>query len=115
MINPFNKIKQFKNQAQKYKNESDKQELEYVLAYLNADNVVFDIGAHQGMYSYWMSQAVGDGGKIIAIEPQIRLVKYMQNIFPKIGASNIEVHNYAVSNRTGVGYITIPRVYGKTS
>lgn len=115
MINPFNRVNQFKKRAQKYRDDYDKQELDFVLDFLKSGDTVLDIGAHRGVYSYWMSRIVGDQGKIICIEPQSSLVKYMKHIFLKLGLGNIEVLNYAVSNRTGAGHITIPRVYGKTS
>lgn len=39
-----------------------------------------DIGANQGIYSYWMSRCVGEEGRVVAFEPQPELAAQLKDL-----------------------------------
>jgi FkbM family methyltransferase len=47
----------------------DKKERDYLRETLPEDGVFIDIGANVGIYSLWVSSFLGNGGRILALEP----------------------------------------------
>jgi FkbM family methyltransferase len=52
---------------------------------------VLDIGAHRGIYSYWMSKAVGPQGSVFAFEPQPECVAHLKKVKTEFGLTNLEI------------------------
>lgn len=74
----------FLHRAWRYRLRTERAELAYVRSLDLAGKTVVDIGAHRGIFSYWMSKAVGPTGQVVAFEPQpemIRLHKNFQDSF----------------------------------
>jgi hypothetical protein len=63
--------------------------------------VVFDMGAHAGLTTYFFSQAVGPSGRVYAFEPDnISRGILIQNI-ERHGLGNVIVREEAISGQTG--------------
>jgi FkbM family methyltransferase len=69
-------------------------------AFAEQAEVVLDIGAHVGLYSLVASYA-RDAARIFAFEPLPRARERLESNIRRNSRSNIEVHPYAVSDRTG--------------
>ena len=68
---------------------------------------VLDIGANKGIYSYWLSRAVGHEGRVLAFEPQPEMADYMRR--RRLGR-NVEIFNVALSDHCGVAKLSRKRV-----
>ena len=51
---------------------------------------VADLGAGTGYFEPRLAQAVGPGGKVIALDPEANMVSFMRDRFEKVGIKNIE-------------------------
>src|SRR6202012_4757548 len=60
-----------------------------------------DIGANKGIYCFWLSRAVGPGGRVLAFEPQPEMTPYIATRKRHIGWTNVTTLNVALSNRSG--------------
>ena len=60
-----------------------------------------DIGGNIGYYALLESLAVGQHGKVIAIEPSPDNFKYLQNNLKLQNATNVESFNFAAGNKNG--------------
>ena len=78
------------------------QKLELFAGTIQEGMTVFDIGAHAGYYSLIASRAVGRAGHVVAFEPLERNLTHLRRHVALNHASNVKVHNVAVTNRRGV-------------
>ena len=62
---------------------------------------VVDVGANRGIYSYWMSKAVGPMGKVIAFEPQPECVDHLQRVKTKFRLQNLVIAPTGLSSYVG--------------
>jgi FkbM family methyltransferase len=62
---------------------------------------VLDIGAHRGIYSYWMSKAVGPQGSVFAFEPQPECVAHLKKVKTEFGLTNLEIIPEGLSEDSG--------------
>ncbi len=99
----------------RYKNSLDPYEIQYIRQLLKPGDVAIDIGAHKGGYTYWMLKSVGKSGLVISIEPQPAVYKYLAELATDLGNRNNLVFNYAMSDTTRDGYITVPGERGHIS
>jgi FkbM family methyltransferase len=94
--------------AWKYRLQDDVAEINYILSKIKKDDVVFDIGAHKGGYTYWMQKAVGKQGKVMAFEPQQKGARLLKQLFKKVIVEHI-----ALSDTENVQTLYIqPQSYG---
>ncbi len=61
----------------RYRWSAEKAELRFMLNRTYRGGSVLDIGAHRGVYSYWMHRQFTDGTRIVAFEPQRELVEHL--------------------------------------
>ncbi len=87
---------------------TEKQEIYFLLNHLKPGQTVLDIGAHKGAYTYWMSNRVGELGRVIAFEPQPRLNAYLSLIAKKAPIKNIHVESLAFSSKEGNAVMNVP-------
>ncbi len=64
-------------------------------------SVVFDIGAHVGLYTLLASRLVGPGGTVVAFEPLPRNLRYLREHLRINRIGNVRVIDAAVSDRAG--------------
>ena len=85
--------------AWRYRLRIEKPEITFLLNHLKLGQVVLDIGAHKGAYTYWMSNRVGESGRVIAFEPQPELNLYLSKIARHVPTKNIYVAATSIPHR----------------
>jgi len=70
-------------------------------SHLREGSVFVDVGANEGYFSIVASKLVGPPGRVIAVEPQSRLRSVLERNVSLNRASNIELHQVAISNVNG--------------
>jgi FkbM family methyltransferase len=70
--------------------------------------IIYDVGAHEGVYSMFFSRAVGENGKIITFEPHPEnCSRILENLkFNKI--SNVELRPIGLGKEKGRAMLTFP-------
>ncbi|MBT8086884.1 MAG: FkbM family methyltransferase [Gammaproteobacteria bacterium] len=66
-----------------------------------ANCTALDIGAHRGVYSIYLSRAVGPGGRVIAFEAQPELGEHLAAVRESFGLGNLTVVNEGLSSQQG--------------
>lgn len=64
-------------------------------------SAVIDVGAHSGYFTLCLSEAVGAGGKVYALEASPVIYAELQETVESNGLANIELINKAVSDKDG--------------
>lgn len=67
-----------------------------------------DIGANFGMFTYYLSKAVGPQGKVISFEPVSFTAKIFRGVSFWLGFKNVEFHNVGCSDKAGTIQFTVP-------
>jgi FkbM family methyltransferase len=83
----------------RYRWQTDKAEIHYLLHTIKNGSVVMDVGAHKGGYTYWMIKAAGNKGKVIAFEPQQKGYDLLRQLFSN---QNTVVEHLALSDHDGI-------------
>ena len=86
-------------------------ELALVAQFVRPGSVVVDVGANRGVYTYFMSRAVGPRGRVLAYEPQPDLAAYVQAGMAR--AHNVTVRPVALGEQLGTAELTIPSRDGR--
>lgn len=89
------------HRAWRYRNRTERDEVRFMLACDLRDKLVLDIGANAGIYSYWMSKAVGPGGRVIAFEPQPEMIESLRKMRRSFGFRQLEIAETGLSDRPG--------------
>lgn len=90
----------------RYRFRTERQQLKALLDLDLEGATVLDIGANRGIYSFWLSRAVGPGGRVMAFEPQPEMVEYIE----RRRLRNVEVINVALSDHAGPASLSRKRV-----
>jgi len=85
----------------RYRFKSEVASIKYVRNLPKTDSIVLDIGANKGIYSIYMSRAIGNKGQVIAFEAQPELEVYLHKIKNAFSLDNLEIVNYALSSEPG--------------
>ena len=91
----------FLHRAWRYRLRTEKQELAYVRSLRLIGRTVVDIGAHRGIYSYWLREAVGPAGRVIAFEPQPEMIAELKKFKQSFRARNLEIIESGLSDTPG--------------
>lgn len=78
-------------------------ELLFLEQVLKSDSVFIDIGTNKGIYLYQAGKIITKG-TIFGFEPNEKLVRYIQPLFPKVQLSTL-----AVSSQSGTSVLHIPK------
>ncbi len=65
----------FLHRAWRYRLRTERDELAYLRSLDLAGRTLVDIGAHRGLYTYWMSKAAGPRGRVVSFEPQPEMLE----------------------------------------
>ncbi|MFO7658454.1 MAG: FkbM family methyltransferase [Bacteroidales bacterium] len=68
-----------------------------------------DIGANIGVYTRFLSQFAGPGGKVYSFEPVPETFAFLENNVRKLKLKNVRLLNMAVSDATGMVKMEVPR------
>jgi FkbM family methyltransferase len=102
-------------------------ECELLANAIREGETVVDVGANYGLYSYWLSQAVGPTGRVIGFEPIPYTFGVLSQVISHLGLGNVHVHRKGVGAESGTlrfevpvktsGQIAAPlvRIAGRTS
>lgn len=90
----------------RYRFRTERQQLKALLQLSLDGATVLDIGANKGIYSYWLSRAVGPRGRVMAFEPQPEMADYIKRRYIR----NVEVVNVALSDHSGSASLSRKRV-----
>jgi FkbM family methyltransferase len=82
----------------RYRLRTERSSIGFLLQQRLLGQVVLDVGANLGIYSYWMSKAVGREGRVVAFEPQPELTKHLADLKDTFGLANLEIVNKGLSS-----------------
>ena len=89
------------HRAYRYKNRTERDEVRFMLAHDLTGKLVLDIGANAGIYSYWMSKAVGKSGRVIAFEPQPEMIDALKKLRHSFRFPQLEIAETGLSDEPG--------------
>jgi FkbM family methyltransferase len=69
---------------------------------------VIDVGANVGWYTRVLSELVGERGRVYSIEPVPPTFELLSFCVKKLGLTNVELMNYALSDQDGAALMEIP-------
>jgi FkbM family methyltransferase len=84
--------------------------LRILAALVKPGDVVIDIGASTGVYTFALAHLVGPSGRVHAFEPDPPSVARLESM--RRTRPNITVHPFALSDRQGVATLHVPVVRG---
>lgn len=90
-----------KHRFWRYRQRKEANEIRFMQAQALSGKTVIDIGANRGVYTYWLSAAVGKTGQVIAFEPQPELQQHLADLIKSFNLKNIHLVNTGLSNCTG--------------
>ena len=88
--------------ASVYFNQMEAEQTERFVRELDPGQVFFDVGANVGYYSILASRIVGPSGRVVAFEPVVRNISYLQRHVEINKAENVRVLPFAVSSANGI-------------
>lgn len=68
-----------------------------------------DIGAAGGTYTHLLSRRVGPLGRVHAVEPRARSMRYLRRFRAWFGWDNVELHQLALADDEGHAELQVPR------
>lgn len=89
------------HRAWRYRLRSERDELAFMRRCDLAGRTAIDIGAHRGIYSWWMHKAVGPTGRVVAFEPQPEMQAYLQRMKQSFHLDRLAIEPCAVSSAPG--------------
>jgi len=78
---------------------TSEQEIALLNHLLRPGDTCLDIGANCGQWTYWLSKAVGPGGRVIAVEPVPVAARVLRRVTHRLELSNVEIKEVAVGDR----------------
>ncbi|RMH27414.1 MAG: FkbM family methyltransferase [Planctomycetota bacterium] len=91
----------FLHRAWRYRIRTERQELGYVRSLDLAGRTVIDIGAHRGIYSFWLRLAVGPNGRVVSFEPQPEMLAELRQMVGSFRFRNLDVVPAGLSDAPG--------------
>jgi FkbM family methyltransferase len=85
----------------RYRYRAERAELRFVLGRQYQDGSLLDIGAHRGVYSYWMHRQFRNGTRVVAFEPQAELADYLSDFKQAFRLDRLSIVPVALSSRSG--------------
>lgn len=79
-------------------------EVRHLSRFVKPGDVVLDVGAHKGAYTWHLAKLVGAGGRVHAFEPQPDLAARLRRGLPDA----VTVHQFALSDSNAVLPLSVP-------
>jgi len=95
------------HRAWRYRLNTERDEVCFMLAQDLKGKTVVDIGANTGIYSYWMHKKVGAKGRVIGFEPQPEMIEHLKKVRQAFKLRNLEIAPTGLSSTTGT--VTLKR------
>jgi FkbM family methyltransferase len=99
------------HRAWRYRLRTEPLELAFVLSHLQPGQTALDIGAHKGVFAYWMHRCVGPTGRVVAFEPQPGLAAYIERMKRAFRLDRLTVVQAALSSNAGRKNLFLPREF----
>jgi FkbM family methyltransferase len=80
--------------------------------FIDAGDICFDIGANRGEITYYLSQLVGQTGKVISFEPITKARFFLKDTIDKFHLTNVVICPRALSNKKDELQMIIPKLNG---
>jgi FkbM family methyltransferase len=84
----------------RYRWRAERAEMRYLLGRKIQGGSVFDVGAHRGVYSYWMHRTFCDT-RVVAFEPQPELAAHLADLKRAFRMDRLVVEPIGLSSRSG--------------
>jgi len=78
------------------KGEIYEKEIRVLEDFVKEGDVVIDIGANCGQYTYHLSKLVGAHGKVFSVEPAKAALKILKNVVYRLRLANVEIKEVAL-------------------
>lgn len=107
---PFQQILRKRHYLKKLQDAKigDEPELGVVPVLVGEGDVVFDIGANFGLFTRFLSEAVGRGGRVFSFEPTPDMFAVLLHSTHSLNLTNVSCHQLAVSDQPGQATMSIP-------
>jgi FkbM family methyltransferase len=83
-------------------------EIEVLPFLVKKNDIVIDIGANRGEYSFYLSKFVGQKGKVLAFEPGKRAFSILQKVKNLYNLDNLFLFNLALKDKKGTDTLIVP-------
>jgi FkbM family methyltransferase len=83
-------------------------DLEVVKNLVPSGGIAIDVGANIGVYTRFLSEFVGEHGRVVSVEPMPRTFQIISNNVEQLKLSNVEVVNAAASSTPGSVSMELP-------
>lgn len=93
----------------RYRWHAERAELRYLLSRRVEGGSVFDVGAHRGVYSYWMHRHFTKETQVVAFEPQPELADYLADLKKTFRLDRLRVDSRGLSSQSGTLELYRPR------
>lgn len=95
----------------RYRYRAERAELSFVLGRHYQGGSVLDIGAHRGVYSYWMHRRFGADTRVVAFEPQPELVQFLTGFKQAFRLDRMSIAPVGLSSHGGKLPMHRPRLH----
>jgi FkbM family methyltransferase len=99
-MNIYERLRMF-HRLLRYRWSAERTELRFMFGRRASGGAVLDIGAHRGVYSYWMHRHFKDGTRVIAFEPQPELVEHLTRVKQAFHLERMIIAPVGLSSRGG--------------
>jgi FkbM family methyltransferase len=89
--------------------EADERDLLVLRHLVEPGQFVADLGANIGVYAKYLSECVGPSGRVIGVEPIPPTFDILRSNVRKLGLTNVELKNCAISDAEGQVRMRVPR------
>jgi FkbM family methyltransferase len=86
----------------------ERAELEAIRRHVAATDIVCDIGANKGSFTFWLARWCRDG-RVVAFEPQAEIAGRLASDCKALNLSNVTVEPIGVYSRSGTQQLAVPR------
>lgn len=108
MLRKLMRRARLRHRAWRYRLRVDPREIRWLRGALRPGDLAVDAGAYKGAYTYWMRQAVGPRGRVIAFEPQPDLASYLHQCVQDFGWENVSAEHMGLSSEPGERTLFVP-------
>lgn len=84
-------------------------ELSLLPALVSPGDICLDVGAANGVYTFFLARLVGASGTVHAVEPQPFALRNLRLVQHAFGGDRVRLHNLALTDRTGHVEMVVPR------
>jgi FkbM family methyltransferase len=96
----YERLRMF-NRLLRYRWRTERAEIRYLLGRRFSGGSVFDVGAHRGVYSYWMHRQFRDGTRVVAFEPQLELARHLSEFKRAFQLDRLLIEPIGLSSQSG--------------